>query len=109
MVISIGNSYPSRCTALSSRRVLRMFASPVSTKRLSPRQWSAWKRSGMIVSASTRPIASRRDQPKVTSACGFQSVMNPPASMQMYASWAFSTAERALCSDPASPSMAAAI
>ena len=49
----------------------------------------------MIVSASGRPTASARDQPNVTSAWGFQSVILPQSSMATNASWASSTTRRA--------------
>ena len=45
----------------------------------------------MIVSASSRPSASPRVQPKLASAWEFQPVIRPRASIEMKASWAFST------------------
>lgn len=57
----------------------------------------------MIVSASTRPSASSRDQPKVVSAAGFQSVITPCASIPTNASWALSSADRARVSGSVGP------
>ena len=91
MVSSTGNSWPSRCSAVSSSRRPSTGPSPVARKRSRPMRWGARRRSGMIVSASSRPSASPRGQPKLASAWEFQPVIRPRASIEMKASWAFST------------------
>ncbi len=94
IAISAGKRPPSRRNADTSTRRLSMPLSPVSRNRFMPRMW-AWRYSaGMIVSATWRPSASSRGQPKICSACAFQSMMRPPSSMVTTASSAASTMSR---------------
>ena len=66
-------SRPSRRWASISKRLPRIALSPLLRKPARPRWYSARYLSGTIRSPRGRPIASSRDQPKIVSACGFQS------------------------------------
>ena len=87
-VSSIGNTWPSRCSASSSTRRPSTGPSPVARKRAIPSLCAGRCTGGMIVSVRSRPSTSSRRQPKWSSAWRFHSVMPPVASMATKASLA---------------------
>ena len=70
-----------------------------------PRRCWSRSASGMMTSSSMRPATSSRVQPKICSACGFQSTIRPAASMAMTASSEVSTTWRSLRSEVSSAAM----
>lgn len=83
IVMSIGSSVPSRCSAVISRRRLKTRPSPVSTKRCMPLAWAARSDGGMIVRAGERTMAIAAGQPNISSARAFHAVIRPSASIAM--------------------------
>ncbi len=91
------NVWPSRCTAVAVTQCSLTRPVPV-TRKCAKACWCAARCCGTIrVSAMERPKANSRDQPDISSAIGFQSVMRPVASTLTKASRAVSIICRVCC------------
>src|ERR687895_1520524 len=81
MASSTGNSLPSARMPVSSTRWPSSVDSPVSTTRRSAARWRSRRLAGTISSASSVPIASSTERPKICSAAGLNSTTRPWWSM----------------------------